>query len=91
MAILAWNPHLKMRQRDGSFSDEYRVRAGRVEVRALDANGDPYPGYSDWVALTPEEVKLHFVRGTEVAEWLKGRMAPGGEAHSEHLKPGPVG
>lgn len=88
MPVLAWTPHLKLQQRDGSFADEYRVRAGRVEVRALDSNGDPYPGYSEWMALTPEEVRLHFVRGTPVAQWLKGLLARSGEADRERLKAG---
>ena len=71
LPVLAWTPHLKLHQSDGSFADEYRVRAGRVEVRALDRNGEPYPGYSHWTALTPEEIRLHFVKGTAVACWLK--------------------
>ena len=88
MPVLTWTPHLKLPQRDGSFADEYRVHAGRVEVRAVDTNGDPYPGYSEWMALTPEEVRLHFVRRTAVAQWLKGLLARGGEADAEHRESG---
>lgn len=78
MAVLPWTPHLKLCERDGSFLNEYRITAGRVEVRALDCNGDPYPGYSDWVSVTPEEIKLHFVKRTAVAQWLKEVLAAGG-------------
>lgn len=75
MAVLSWTPHLKITQEDGSFVDEYRIRAGKVEVRALDANGDPYPGYSEWIPVTPDEIKLHFVKHTQVAEWLTKVLA----------------
>lgn len=78
MPVLPWTPHLKLCERDGSFVNEYRISAGRVEVRALDSNGDPFPGYSDWVSVTPEEIKLHFVKRTAVAQWLKEVLTPGG-------------
>ncbi len=75
MVVLAWTPHLKMFHEDAQYMDEYRIKAGKVEVRALDANGNPYPGYSEWLQVTPEEIKLHFVRHTEVAQWLKKMLA----------------
>lgn len=79
MPVLAWTPHLRLCEKDGSFLNEYRISAGRVEVRALDSNGDPYPGYSDWVAITPEEIRLHFVKRTPVAQWLKEILKPAGD------------
>lgn len=75
MPVLAWTPRLKVREKAGSFVDEYRIKAGRVEVRALDLNGEPYPGYSEWIMVTSEELKLHFVRRTPVAKWLKKTLA----------------
>lgn len=82
MPVLAWTPHLKLCERDGSFVNEYRINAGRVEARALDSNGDPYPGYSEWVSVTPEEIKLHFVKHTPMAQWLKEVLTPGGNGHT---------
>jgi hypothetical protein len=70
LTVITWTPHLKLGRKEGSPMDEYRIRAGRVEVRALDANGDPYPRYSEWIPLTPEEIKIHFVKYTPVAQWL---------------------
>lgn len=71
MPVLTWTPRLKVRGVAGSFVDEYRIQAGRVEVRALDVNGEPYPGYSEWITVTAEEIRLHFVKQTPVAKWLK--------------------
>ena len=79
MPVLAFPHYLKVTRPDGSAMDEYRVRSGRVEVRALDSSGHTYPGYSEWVVLTPEEVKLHFVRQTPVAQWLKELLARAAE------------
>lgn len=75
MPVLAWTPRLKIREEDGSFIDEYRIRAGRIEVRALDVNGEPYPGYSEWITVTADEIKLHFLKQTAVAKWLKKTLA----------------
>lgn len=88
MPVLAWSPHLKLCEKDGSSLSEYRISAGRVEVRALDSNGDPYPGYGEWVVLTPEEIKLHFVKQTPVAQWLKEVLAPAGKEHAAGAKIG---
>lgn len=75
MPVLAWTPRLKVREKAGGFVDEYRIKAGRVEVRALDVNGEPYPGYSEWITVTAEEIRLHFVKQTPVAKWLKKTLA----------------
>ncbi len=75
MVVLAWTPHLKLFHEEGCYVDEYRIKAGKVEVRALDPNGDPYPGYSEWIPVTPEEIKVHFVERTQVAQWLKKVLA----------------
>ena len=71
MPVIDWTPHLKISEQNGSSIDEYRLRAGKVEVRALGPDGDPYPGYSEWIPVTPEEIKLHFVKRTPVAKWLR--------------------
>ncbi|HKT50732.1 MAG TPA: hypothetical protein VJV96_10560 [Candidatus Angelobacter sp.] len=75
MPVLAWTPRLKVREKTGSSVNEYRIKAGRVEVRALDLNGEPYPGYSEWITVTSEEIRLHFVKQTLVAKWLKKTLA----------------
>jgi hypothetical protein len=75
LPVLAWTPRLKVRAKAGSFVDEYRIKSGRVEVRALNVNGEPYPGYSDWITVTTEEIRLHFVKQTPVAKWLKKTLA----------------
>ena len=80
LPVLPWTPHLRLCEKDGSFLNEYRISAGRVEVRALDSNGEPYPGYSEWVSITPEEIRLHFVNHTPVAQWLKEVLKPGRES-----------
>jgi hypothetical protein len=79
LPVLDFIPHIKVSLPDGSATDEYRLRSGRVEVRALDDRGRTYPGYSEWIVLSPEEIKLHFVRQTPVARWLKELLAPGAE------------
>jgi len=79
-------PQIKVSQPDGSAMDEYRVRSGRVEVRALDSSGRTYPGYSEWIVLTPEEIKMHFVRQTPVAQWLKELLARAAENNFDNPK-----
>ncbi|HSM85369.1 MAG TPA: hypothetical protein VLT16_04425 [Candidatus Limnocylindrales bacterium] len=82
MAVLSCEQHLKVYPKDGFPGDEYRIRAGRVEVRAVGPDGEPYPLYDEWILVTPEEIKLHFVRRSPVARWLKEileRPAAGGE------------
>jgi hypothetical protein len=76
LAAVDWVPHLRVGER-GHLLDEYRVVGGRVEVRALDPNGEPYPGYSDWITVTPEEIKQHFVKNSAVAQWLKEVLGKG--------------
>jgi hypothetical protein len=75
LPVLAWTPRLKVREKTGCFVNEYRIKAGRVEVRALNVNGEPYPGYSEWITVTAEEIRLHFVKQTPVAKWLKNTLA----------------
>jgi len=40
-------------------------------MRAIDCNGHPYVGFSEWINLTPDEIKIHFMRQTPVAKWLR--------------------
>lgn len=51
--------------------EEYRIRAGEVEVRQLQ-----HPVEEDrvWCRLTPEELSAHVKRNTVVAKWLTHRM-----------------
>jgi hypothetical protein len=51
--------------------NDYRMRRGRVEFRALDRDGAPLGGdLSQWRPLTDYEVKWHYALGTVVAEWM---------------------
>jgi hypothetical protein len=75
LPVLAWTPRLRVREKSGSCVDEYRIRAGRIEVRALDVKGEPNPGYSEWITVTAEEIRLHFLKQTPVAKWLKKTLA----------------
>jgi hypothetical protein len=87
VAVLPWTPHFKLFPKDGSPGDEYRIHAGRVEVRALGPDGEPYKGYSEWIALTPQEVKLHFVRSTPVASWLRQVLSDPKPKRTETCQP----
>jgi len=51
--------------------NDYRMRRGRVEFRALDRDGGHLSGeLSHWRPLTDYEIKWHHELGTVVAQWM---------------------
>ncbi len=53
--------------------NDYRMRRGRVEFRALDRDGGDLRGdLSHWRQLTDYEIEWHFILGTVVAQWMTG-------------------
>jgi predicted ester cyclase len=69
--VLSGLSNLRIAQRDGAPSNEYRIQQHAVEFRALDARGKPDTSPSGhWRALDGNEIKLHFALQTPVAEWL---------------------
>jgi len=53
--------------------NDYRIRSGRVEFRALDRDGGHLRGeLSNWRQLTDCEIEWHFLLGTVVAQWMTG-------------------
>lgn len=66
---------LRITSRDGSPSNEYRILDGRIEFRALDPEGNPYPfSRGLWKTLDTSELQLHFALNTVVAQWLTERL-----------------
>jgi hypothetical protein len=69
--VLSGLRNLRIAPQDGAPSNEYRIQQHVVEFRALDANGKPYASpLGHWRALDGDEIQLHFVLQTPVAEWL---------------------
>ena len=66
---------LRIESVSGSPINEYRIRKGKLEFRALTPSGDRYPGpASTWRTLDENDVQLHHVLGTVVSSWMKERM-----------------
>lgn len=68
--VLAGLHNLRVASKDGGPCNEYRIQDHSVEFRAVDAHRRPHSHPSKWRALDDEEIKLHFVLQTPVAEWL---------------------
>lgn len=66
---------LKIPSQNGSPVNEYRIHSGQIEFRSLDNRGQPFP-YSAgiWRVLNANDLELHFVLNTVVAQWLTGRL-----------------
>jgi hypothetical protein len=56
---------------EGSAIVEYRIENGRVESRTLRSNKGDETG---WQRLAPQQISLHVMANTVVAQWLRGRM-----------------
>jgi hypothetical protein len=71
MIVLSGLRSLRIASNDGTPGNEYRIEHSSVEFRTLNANGEPN-GHSNgkWRALDNDEIQLHFVLHTPVAEWL---------------------
>jgi hypothetical protein len=66
---------LRVEPSDGSPVRDYRILAGVVETRILDAAGktDPRTG-SSWYPLSADEIAGHVRRNSVVAQWLLVRL-----------------
>lgn len=67
--ILAGLKSLMITSSDGSPDNQYRIRGRHVEFRSLAPGGPPRPDHP-WRVLDAEELRLHFVLHTPVADWL---------------------
>jgi hypothetical protein len=69
MVLLTWPKHLRIASEHGPPGNEYRIRCGDVEFRTL----NPAAGVqekSEWKAVPPEDISVHFALNTPVAQWL---------------------
>ena len=66
---------LRVEPSDGSPVRDYRILAGVVETRILDAAGktDPRTG-SPWYPLSADQIAGHVRRNSVVAQWLLVRL-----------------
>ncbi|HEY2498587.1 MAG TPA: hypothetical protein VGK24_16115 [Candidatus Angelobacter sp.] len=71
MVVLSGLRSLRIASQDGAPGNEYRIGQSSVEFRALDAQGNPFAHPNgQWRTLEENEIKLHFVLHTPVADWL---------------------
>src|SRR5690348_7091031 len=62
-------PYLRIEMADWHLND-YRISDRRLEFRARDCNGQPFPDQRGiWRRLTASELMLHFRFNTVVAHW----------------------
>jgi hypothetical protein len=69
MVLLTWPQHLRIASEYGTPGNEYRICHGDVEFRTLNQIG-VCQDESDWKAVSPEDISMHFALNTPVAEWL---------------------
>ena len=56
--------------------NEYQIADHKLEFRALDRNGRPFPDQrSTWKCLTATELILHFRLNTAVTNWFLEKTA----------------
>lgn len=68
--VLSGLHNLRVASKDGGPCNEYRIQDHSVEFRAVNEHRRPHSHPSKWRVLNDEEIKLHFVLQTPVAEWL---------------------
>jgi hypothetical protein len=76
MIVLSGLDSLIITSKDGAPDNEYRIQQSSVEFRALQS-GRKIDGHfndgqlnSEWRTLDRDEIQLHFVLHTPVADWL---------------------
>jgi hypothetical protein len=75
--VLSGLRSLRITSRDGTPSNEYRIRENSVEFRTVDAKGKPYSSnQGKWRVLDRDEIQLHFALRTPVANWLDKNLYP---------------
>jgi len=73
MIILAGLRSFVITSGDGLPDNQYRIRNQHVEFRSFSPDG-PASEERHWRVLEPDEVQLHFVLHTPVADWLDKRL-----------------
>lgn len=68
--VLSGLHNLRVASKDGGPCNEYRIQDHSVEFRTIDAHKQPQFLPSKWRTLDDEEIKLHFILHTPVADWL---------------------
>lgn len=68
--VLSGLHNLKLASKDGGPCNEYRIQDHSVEFRTIDAHKRPHSHATRWRVLDDEDIKLHFVLQTPVADWL---------------------
>src|SRR5579863_324317 len=71
---MAPNVCLRLEPHNGAQIEEYRIDAGRVEVRSRAPHNDYESPGSGWRRLTAQQLRTHVERNTAVAQWLKRRL-----------------
>jgi hypothetical protein len=65
---------LRVESPDGSCANDYRIRDEFVEVRSLEATGQPVSGsLGHWRPMDRDDIALHHALGTAVSQWLQAR------------------
>ncbi len=68
--------------------NDYRISDKKLEFRAFDSNGQPFPDQrSTWRRLTANELVLHFRLNTVVARWFLERSAEWNREAAQHEFP----
>jgi len=73
LIILAGLHSFLITSEDGLPDNQYRIRNQHVEFRSFSPDG-PASEERHWRVLEPDEVQLHFVLHTPVADWLDKRL-----------------
>jgi hypothetical protein len=68
--VLSGLRSLRITSRDGTPSNEYRIRQNSVEFRTLDRAGGRSFRLGKWRVLDRDEIEWHFALRTPVANWL---------------------
>ncbi|HMC29621.1 MAG TPA: hypothetical protein VKL99_02225 [Candidatus Angelobacter sp.] len=79
--VLSGLRSLRIASKDGAPGNEYRIKGNEVEFRAVDARGKPFEhANGKWRILQRDEIQLHFVLRTPVADWLDKTFYPSSQA-----------
>lgn len=66
--------NLRLEAPNGSGGEEYRIREGEIEVRAVNPSSANYVFDDDWQPLSSNDLADHVQRNTVLAQWLRHRI-----------------
>jgi hypothetical protein len=74
--VLSGLRSLRIASKDGGPCNEYRIQERSVQFRAVNGLGESSQPSVEWRALDGDEIQMHFVLQTPVAEWLDKTIYP---------------